>query len=260
MTVDFSAEALRRSWDLGPRLVTVAPGGREEWENETALAVTSHASRKLGRLPSLATYLDLAEPCFGTVMAENDAPAVVVPLLLSTGRLMRRDLPARVAASSVPVRMSRPLGPHPLLAEVMCQRLSAAGARRGDPVVLVADTGCDVVPLHEQALTGGPFDPLHDLELAGRMLQARWGAPVLVSTVGGAGRAPAEAITEARTMGRAAVAPYVLSPGLSEHRIKTLAHALRVGAIADVIGAHPLVADLVVRRYRALLAAARAAA
>ena len=60
--------------------------------------------------------------------------------------------------------------------------------------------------------------------------------------------------------GRVAVAPYLLSPGYFSRRARILAELAGVATVADVIGAHPLVAELVVRRYRAVLAASRAAA
>jgi sirohydrochlorin ferrochelatase len=229
-----------------PRLVTVAHGTRTRAHNEVARSITAQASRRLGKVPAVASYVELWEPSFDSVMARNEDPAAVVPLLLSTGHHIRHDLPNAVALSRPRVRMARPLGPHPLLAEVMCLRLRAAGARRGDPVVLIA---------------AGSNDPdAHiDFAAAGRMLRARWGAPVRVATVGGTGASPADVIAEARLDGRVAVAPYLLAPGHFERRIKTLATMLRVSAVADVIGAHPLVADLVVRRYRALVAASLAA-
>jgi sirohydrochlorin ferrochelatase len=229
-----------------PRLVTVAHGTRSTDGNEVARSITAQASRRLGGVPSVASYVELCLPGFEKVMAANEVPTVVVPLLLSTGHHMRHDLPTAIARSQPPVRMSRPLGPHPLLAEVMCLRLRAAGARRGDPVVMVA---------------AGSNDPDADIDLAaaGRMLRARWGAPVRVATVGGNGRSPVDVIAEARADGRVAVAPYLLARGHFEQRIKALATVLRVSSIAEVLGAHPLVADLVVRRYRALAAARLAA-
>jgi len=229
-----------------PRLVTVAHGTRFSAGNEVARVITAQASRRLGRLPAVASYVELSTPAFDSVMAGNESPAVVVPLLLSTGYHMRTDLPAAIEASRAPVRMARALGPHPLLAEVMCLRLRASGARRGDPVVLVGagsrDTDADI-----------------DLASAGRLLRARWGAPVRVATVGGTGRPASEVIPEARVDGRVAVVPYLLAPGHFHDRIRAVASSLGVHNVAGVIGAHPLVSDLVARRYR-LLAAARTAA
>ncbi|CUR55480.1 Putative CbiX family protein (fragment) [metagenome] len=229
-----------------PRLVTVAHGTRHPEGNDVARMISAQAGRRLGGLPTISTYVELCEPSFGGVMASNEHPAVVVPLLLSTGHHVRHDLPSAAAGSLAPVRMARPLGPHPLLAEVMCRNLMAAGARRGDPVVMVA---------------AGSNDPAstHDLAVAGAMLGKRWGAPVRVATVGGLGRRPVDVIAGARAHGRVVIAPYLLAPGHFEQRVRTIAAGLGVSVVGDIIGAHSLVADLVVRRYRALAADSLAA-
>lgn len=230
-----------------PRLVTVAHGTRVPSGNLVASAITARAARRMGRLRSQTSYVELCGPSFGDVMSDNQAPAVVVPLLLSTGFHVKQDIPGAIAASPATALLARPLGPHPLLAEVMCLRLRAAGAHPGDPVVLAAAGSNDP-------------DTAYDLAAAGRMLQARWGAPVRVATVTGIGRPINEVVDEARSDGRVAVAPYLLSPGFFSRRTRALSELAGAATVADVLGAHPLVAELVVRRYRAVLAASRAAA
>lgn len=181
-------------------------------------------------------------------MAQNEGPAIVVPLLLSTGYHVRHDLPRAMLQSPVPVRMARPLGPHPLLADAMCWRLRAAGAQLGDPVVMVA---------------AGSNDPASEADLAeaGRLLAGRWGGPVRVTTVGGLGTPAVEAIRafgNSREFGssRVAVAPYLLAPGHFAKRVQVIARSAGVGTVAEVLGAHPLVVEVVCRRYRTVVAAA----
>jgi sirohydrochlorin ferrochelatase len=230
-----------------PRLVTVAHGTRVSSGNLVASAITARAARRLGRVPFQTSYVELCTPALADVMAENRTPAVVVPLLLSTGFHIKHDIPGAVGTSPGAALLARPLGPHPLLAEVMCLRLRGAGAHPGDPVVMIAAGSNDV-------------DTTYDLAAAGRMLQARWGAPVRVATVSGIGLPINAAVDQARADGRVAVAPYLLSPGYFSRRARALSELAGVATVADVIGAHPLVAELVVRRYRAVLAASRAAA
>jgi sirohydrochlorin ferrochelatase len=230
-----------------PRLVTVAHGTRLSSGNLVASAITARAARRLGRVRSQTSYVELCEPAFHDVMGDNRAASVVVPLLLSTGFHIKHDIPGAVATSPGTALLARPLGPHPLLAEVMCLRLRGAGAHPGDPVVMVAAGSNDP-------------DTVYDLAAAGRMLQARWGSPVRVATVSGIGRPIHEVVEEARADGRVAVAPYLLSPGYFSRRARALSELAGVATVADVLGAHPLVAELVVRRYRAVLAASRAAA
>lgn len=230
----------------GPVLVTVAHGTRVQAGNRVAAAITARAARRLG-VRAVTTYVELCEPSLADVMAELRAPAVVVPLLLSTGYHVTTDLPASVAAARVPLRITRPLGPHPLLAEVTGLRLLGAGARPGDPVVLVA---------------AGSRDPAaaDDLAIAARLLQARWAGPVRVATVSGVGPRLPEVVAESRAHGRVAVAPYLLSPGFFSRRAHALAELSGAAAVAGVLDAHPLVTELVVRRYRAAVAARSVAA
>jgi sirohydrochlorin ferrochelatase len=207
-----------------------------------ARAITIQAARRLGCVPATAAYVELARPLIVDEMAANAAPAIVVPLLLSTGYHVRHDLPRAMRQSPVPVRMARPLGPHPLLADAMCWRLRAAGAQLGDPVVMVA---------------AGSNDPASEADLAeaGRLLAGRWGGPVRVATVGGQGTPAVDAIREFGTA-RVAVAPYLLAPGHFAKRVQVIARSAGVGTVAEVLGVHPLVVEVVCRRYRAVLAAA----
>jgi sirohydrochlorin ferrochelatase len=230
----------------GRALVTVAHGTRVSAGNRVAADVTARAARRLG-VPGHTSYVELCAPSVRAVVRRLETPAVMVPLLLSTGYHVQYDLPSALGGAPFPVRSAGPLGPHPLLAEVMCHRLRGAGARRGDPVVLVA---------------AGSRDPDAgvDLAVAGRLLEARWGARVRVATVGGAGRSVEEAVGEARADGRVAVAPYLLASGHFSRRCQALARNAGAAVAADVLGAHPLVVELVVRRYRAVAAISSAAA
>lgn len=229
-----------------PHLVTVAHGTRVSSGNLVAAAITARAARRLG-VPAVASYVELCEPALGDVMAAAHEPTVVVPLLLSTGYHVKHDIPGAVSGAPSPAALTRPLGPHPLLAEVMCHRLRGAGARPGDPVVLAAAGSNDP-------------DAVPDLEAAAHLLRSRWGAPVTVATVSGAGRSLGEAVAELRGHGRVAVAPYLLSPGFFSRRAHALAEASGAAVMADVLGDHPLVVELVVRRYRAAVAARALAA
>ncbi|MDP3889591.1 sirohydrochlorin chelatase [Nocardioides sp.] len=229
-----------------PQLVTVAHGTRHGPGNRVARSLTAQAARRLGGIPGVTSYVELSLPSFASVMATSEAPSLVVPLLLSAGYHTRVDLPEAVAMSRRPVRITRPLGPHPLLAEVMARRLIAAGARIDDPVVMVAAGSRD-----EAAGV--------DLDAAVRLLRARWGGPVTLATVSGRGLPVGEAVAQARehtrTPSRVAVAPYLLAAGHFSQRVTYLARSHGVEVVGDVLGPHPLVAELVARRYRAALTA-----
>ncbi|GAA4702234.1 sirohydrochlorin chelatase [Nocardioides conyzicola] len=208
------------------RLVTVAHGTRHVAGNAVARSVTGAAGTRLG-MPWVASYVELCAPSYSSVMASGE-PSVVVPLLLSTGHHVRHDLDA-----------GRALGPDPLLAAAQVARLVAAGASPGAPVVMVA---------------AGSTDPLatRDQMLAAAYLSEQWGGPVRLATLSGVGLRPADVVTPDD-----AVSPYLLAPGHFADRCRAESSAAAV--VADVIGAHSAVVDLVVERAVVGLAGVRSA-
>lgn len=209
------------------RLVTVAHGTRHPTGNEVAQAVTAAAGERLG-VAAVTSYVELSEPLFADVMGALAEPAVVVPLLLSTGYHVRTDLPRAAALARVPVTLGPALGPDPLLAVAQAERLREGGAVPGQRVVMVAAGSQDPA--------AGP-----DLERAAELLGEEWGGPVLLATLGGAGRRPAEVVRPGD-----AVSPYLLAPGHFAGRARE--ESLGAALVADVIGVHPAVVDLVVGR------------
>ncbi len=212
-------------------LVTVAHGTRKGGGNEVARELTAAAGARLG-VRAIATYVELSEPLFADVMTRAEQPAVVVPLLLSTGFHMRTDLPEQAALAPVPVVLGRQLGPDPLLARAQVARLLEAGARPGQRVVLVAAGSS------EEAATC-------DQMCAVAHLARAWDGKVELATLSGHGARPADVIRPGD-----AVSPYLLSPGFFHDRLRREAPDGVV--VADVMGAHDAVVDLVVARVRAL--------
>ncbi len=219
------------------RLVTVAHGTRQVAGNAIARTLTAAAGERLG-MPAVASYVELCEPSFADVMTSSSEPAVVVPLLLSTGFHLRQDLPRMSGAATGPVMVGRSLGPHHLLAQAQVARLVEAGAWPGSArLVLVA---------------AGSSDPLatRDLVRAAELLGREWGAPVEVATLSGLGRRPAEVVRPGD-----AVSPYLLAPGFFADRARRESLAAGATVVADVIGPHDAVVELVVHRTHALAAA-----
>jgi sirohydrochlorin ferrochelatase len=225
-----------------PRVVMVAHGTRRPEGNELARRLTERAVTSLD-VPAVATFVELANPLVADVLAglppESGAVAVV-PLLLTTGYHVRHDLPAACAAAprAIKVALGPPLGPEPALARALNDRLDAAGARPGQPVVLIA---------------AGSTDPRAEAGLAeaADLLAAEREVEVRVATLGGRGRRPAEVVRPGD-----AVAPYLLSTGLFSRRCDEEARNAGATIVGDVLGIHDEVVDLVVARARALLAPA----
>lgn len=217
------------------RLVTVAHGTRRTTGNAVAREVTAAAGERLG-MDAVGSYVELSEPLFEDVVAASPEPTVVVPLLLSTGFHVRQDLPRMAGRAGGPLLMGRRLGPHRLLAQLQAHRLREAGAVPGaGRLVLVAAGSSDELATR-------------DLDRAAELLGREWGGDVEVATLSARGRRPAEVVRPGDL-----VSPYLLSPGFFADRARTESLAAGAALVADVMGPHPLVVDLLVRRARALL-------
>jgi hypothetical protein len=80
-----------------------------------------------------------------------------------------------------------------------------------------------------------------DLETAVALLAEEWGGDVALATLGGGGLRPAEVARPGD-----AVSPYLLAPGHFAERARE--ESLGAAVIADVIGVHDAVVDLIVSR------------
>ncbi len=115
-------------------LLLIAHGSRQEEANADLLYVAA-GLRARGWAIVEASFLELAEPGIaeaGTRCIEQGAECVIlVPYFLSAGVHVRRDLADARAklAERFPVvdfRLAEPLGQHPLLLDVVVQRVSEA--------------------------------------------------------------------------------------------------------------------------------------
>ena len=167
-------------------------------------------------------FLDVAEPRLTDAL--DDRPTVVVPLLLSTGYHVQTDIPA-ITAAHAHVRVARHLGPHPLLAEALVDRLGNIAA---DEQVALVGAGSS---RPEAAL---------ELDEAGRLLAERLDRPVRVLTL-------ADDVRTALSPGPVRVATYLLAEG---QFVTTLRDAVQgIGVVAPPIGVHPALVALVWTRY-----------
>lgn len=210
-------------------LVTVARGAGRA--TEVAQEITERAASTLG-VPGIVSYVEDRAPSLQAVVDAAREPSVVVPLLLSTAHHLLHDLPLVAASSAHHVSVTPALGPHPLVAAAQASRLIAAGARPGRPVVMVAL---------------GSSDPSVDrhLERAAMLLADSWTGPVELATLEGRGARPEQVVRRGTV-----VSPYLLTPGADATRVREQSLAAGAAVVADVIGAHRFVADLVARRFR----------
>lgn len=165
-------------------------------------------------------YLEHGPPHLSEVV---EAGAVVVPLLLASGYHVRVDLPAQAPAAVV----TPAVGPDPLLADALTDRLTEAGYDGQSPVVLAAAGSTD-----DNALT----------EV--RMMAARLGARLGVEVEPAFVSAGTPRLRDTQPQ---AVSTYLLAPGGFYDAVFTT-HAQVVSA---PIGAHSAVAQIVLARYDA---------
>lgn len=226
-----------------PALVLVAHGSRDPRALGTVRALMA---RVRALRPGLAVHLghiELNEPLLpDTLAALGDTAAVLVPLLLSRGYHVRQDIPDMAAAVPARTRVAAPLGPHPLLADTLYDRLAEAGwptamdpaTRRTSAVVLAAAGSRDP-------------DSATDTRRTARLLATRLGVPVVPAYASAATPTVPTALRAlaARGRHRVAVASYFTAPG----RFATQCAQAAPWIAAAPLGAHPAMARLVLHRY-----------
>jgi sirohydrochlorin ferrochelatase len=211
---------------LNPHLLAVAHGTA----NPAGLSANEHLIERVRALrPEISVtlcWLDIASPSLAGALAQLTGPVVVVPVLLCTGYHVKTDIPAEIAGREATVQAGH-LGPDQRVVTAVAQRLKEAGGA-GRPVVLVGS---------------GSSDPEARIELqrAAGLLAGLTGSEVTVAQLSEddplAGAGPE---TE--------VASYLLATGYFAQRLQRLAGSRTV---SEPIGAHPLIADVILDRYDA---------
>ena len=209
------------------RLLVVAHGTASTAGAATTAALVAAIAAARPEVDVELCFLDVVAPRLPDTLAGLDgAPAILVPLLLSTGYHVQTDIPAAVAEYPH-VRVARHLGPDPLLIDVLVDRLATAAS--GATTVLVG------------AGSSRP-EAADELSATGELLAARLRRPVPVLTMGD-DLAPALAALPTPVR----VATYLLAEG---QFVTTLCEAVgERGAVAPPLGVHPALVQLVWQRY-----------
>ena len=219
-------------------LVVLARGTCQPTGPRTVEAVAARLRCRLSGVPVRTAYVEINRPSLAEVLAEVGGTGVVVPLPCAYDAA--QPLAANAPAGAL---VSGSLGSDRLLAGVMRQRLETAGARPGQPVVMVA-AGSSVP--HVQG----------DSVRTAQLLEEVWGGPVRAALLTGRGPRMSEVVAELRTDFGAppAVATFLVAPGPIHTRAREDARALALGVVADPMGDHPQVAEAVALRYRSATA------
>jgi sirohydrochlorin ferrochelatase len=216
-------------------LLLIAHGTRDPAGAVVTERVAALAERLMG-VRVRACYADVRGPTPAEALADLPGPTVAVPAFLAAGYHVRADVPEQLRATGrSDVVLAEAFGPDPVLVAAAAQRLTEAGARPGDAVVLAVAASSDP---HARA----------DGARAARRLGRLLGRPVtLAPIVLGDRPGVAEVVARLRADGarRVAVASWLLAPGLFQRNLD------RCGA--DVVGAplsdHEAVLEVLTSRY-----------
>ncbi len=232
-------------------LVLTAHGSADPRSAATARSVVDCIRRLRPGLDARVAFCEQNSPNLRDVLATvTHGHAVVVPLLLADAYHARVDIPAMIAESGADVRQSEVLGEDDRLVHVLRQRLEHAGVSRLDPGVGVLVTAVG---------SSRPQANAHTATVARELtLMTQWTATVAFAT--GPQPTPAEAANLLRDRGatRLVIAPWFLAHGRITDRVAEFARAQRIPMSAP-LGAHRQVAETVLDRFDATMAARSAA-
>ncbi|MGV9481938.1 sirohydrochlorin chelatase [Gordonia aichiensis] len=214
-----------------PQPILVAHGTRSVSGVETIGRVAELVSERIGT--TRVAFVDVLGPSPSDLLAQIAGPAVVVPAFLAAGYHVRHDIPTHIEASGHrDVRLCENMGPDPVLAVVLRDRLCAAGWRPGDAVVMAAAGSSDRLALRE-------------VETAARYLAELIDDDVPVGYIATATpRVPDVVARVRRRRRRVFIASYLLAPGLFHARLAECG----VHGVAAPLGADPRIADLIAAR------------
>jgi sirohydrochlorin ferrochelatase len=197
-------------------------------------------------------FCEKSTPSLLDVLAELSGPAVVTPLLLASAYHARVDIPSIVseAGRRGDVLQTDTLGEDRRLVELLRRRLAEIGVEphHRDTGVVIAAVGSSHAQANAATATLGPAVAA-DSAWAGVRVAFATTQPSV-----------SDAIDELRRSGveRIALAPWFIAPGRITDRVAAIAAAADV-AVAEPLGAHPLLAATVLERVDRALGARRVA-
>jgi len=230
-----------RARDVADRVAAELPGAMADAYPGLEVAVARLGGP--GEPGDLTEILDAA----AAVRPGVAAAAVVAPLI--TGPHPRFAEAVRAATGERGV-VTDALGPHPLLAQALHERLAAAGLARPDRVrMLGLVTAADGVIV---ATTGGG-EAVRAADMTAVLLASRLAVPVVPASLDGTLQVSQVADRMRETgAGRIALAPYVIGPEADLGAMTAEAEKAGVEC-AEPIGPHPTVARLLSLRYEMAL-------
>lgn len=225
-----------------PVLLAVSHGTSDA---EGARAIADLVDAVDAALPDVevrSAFVDVQQPDAADLLPTIDGPVVIVPLLLSRGFHVHHDLHG-MAAKKADAVVSDPMGPDPRLAEVLADRLAAAGAAKTP--ASADSTGSAPVIL----AVAGSRDPasLTDAESMASLLSLRLGTRVELAYL--AARQPGLPAAIAAHPD-AVVSTYLLAQGFFfDLTISQAADRTVTPPLLDGVTVPQLLIDLIIARY-----------
>jgi sirohydrochlorin cobaltochelatase len=246
---------------LNPALLIAGHGTRDAAGVAAFAALTERVARlNAGRMPVAGGFIELSEPplkdAVTDLAARGHRDLVAVPLMLSAAGHSKGDVPAALARETarhpgLSVRYGRPLGPHPVLLDLMAARIDAvtAGLPSG-PAVLLAGRG-----------TSDPDGNADVVKVARLLWEGRGYEFAETAFISLARPSVPEGLERCRLLGARSivVARYFLFPGVLPDRVTeqaaefAAAHPGLDVRVTDVLGDCDEIAGLVAERYREAL-------
>ncbi|MDX3850734.1 sirohydrochlorin chelatase [Streptomyces sp. AK02-01A] len=234
-----------------PVLLVIAHGSRDPRHAATVHALSRRVRSLRPGLRVETGFLDFNAPSVPRLLdrlaLEGAGDVVALPLLLNRAFHAKADIPAVLHEASarhplLRIRQADVLGPSPLLTDALERRLYEAGLRPGDK----PSTGVVLA-------SAGSSDPEAIAVIADIAREWRHTGWCAVRPAFASASLPRteDAVRELRAEGvrRIAVAPYVIAPGFLPDRIEAGAREGGAEVLADVLGAAPELARLLLRRY-----------
>ena len=238
-----------------PPLLIVGHGTRSDaGVAEFTRLVGQVRARTAGQVPGVdGGFIELSPPSVADAVARlipamgGPGPIVAVPLVLTAAGHGKGDIPAALARElarhpGLSYSYGRPLGPHPVLHDILAARIDAAlaGAPRADTLVVLAGRGST--------------DPDANAEIAkvARLLwEGRGYAGVEFCFISLAEPSVPAALERAVLLGarRIVVAPYFLFPGVLPDRVAAQSHEFAAAHPGLTVTVADELAGLVLERY-----------
>jgi sirohydrochlorin cobaltochelatase len=246
---------------LNPALLLAGHGTRDPEGAAAFTAFTARVARlHTNEMPVAGGFIELSEPplkdAVTRLVSGGHRDLVAVPLMLSAAGHSKGDIPAALARETarhpgVSIRYGRPLGPHPVLVDLMAARIAAVTAGMPEPpAILLAGRG-----------TTDPDGNADVVKVARLLWEGRDYEFTETAFVSLARPSVPEGLERCRRLGarHIVVARYFLFPGVLPDRVAEQAAGFAAAhpgldvRTTDVLGDCDEVAGLVAERYREAL-------